>query len=255
MIRAALRAALATAGAAAAMILLGHPASAALHRAALVVEFSGSPQRIIERCVTFAAAEISGLQLLQRSGLAFTTQDYGGSLGQAVCTIDGVPQGESSCLQGPGGAYWQYFNRSSSGWRVSMRGAGNRMLLNGDMDGWHYAAGAAQSPPSITFSQVCPALPTAGAAAPAVSPGRSVAGTSVHAARTSSGTAARGTPHPTPVARSTLTATSSPAKMPATGEAAKRSSAGTAWLPVVALGGSILLLLAVGIRTVQTRAH
>ena len=136
-------------------------ASAATHRAALVIEHSNGS--LIERCVAFAEEAISGLQLIQRSGVEYQAQTFG-DLGAAVCQLDLEPaQVPANCFGS--GRSWQYYRETSSGWSPSSSGAGGSTVHDGDVDGWHYAAGP-QPPPGIAFSQVC------GAPAPAATPGR-----------------------------------------------------------------------------------
>ena len=126
-------------------------ADAASHRAALVIEHSDGS--LVERCITFAAEAISGLQLIQLAQVENRTQSFG-DMGQAVCQLDFEPaQVPSNCL-GSGGAYWQYYRENSSGWVLSGSGASGSPVHDGDVDGWHYAA-SPQPPPRVAFSQVC----------------------------------------------------------------------------------------------------
>jgi len=148
---------------------MAHPVRAALHHAALVVQHSGG--RLITRCVAFTEDQISGLQLIQRSGLEYRAQSFG-SLGSAMCQLDGEPSIVPADCFGSG-PYWQYFHRSASGWGQSAMGAGSSALRDGDMDGWHYAPGAAQAPAAIAFNSVCPpaaAVTTTPAATKATAP-------------------------------------------------------------------------------------
>jgi len=141
----------------AAALLWFHPAHAALHRAALVIEHSSG--RVLTKCVAFAESQISGLQLIQRSGVSYQGQTFG-SMGSAICQLDGEPSSVPSNCFGSG-PYWQYFHRQGASWQQSAVGAGSSLLHDGDMDGWHYAAGAAQPPASVAFATVCaaPAVP------------------------------------------------------------------------------------------------
>ena len=156
-----LRLRLPIASAAAVVALVGwshHAHAATLHHAALVVEHSSG--RLLTRCVGFLEDQISGLQLIQRSGIEYQTQQFGG-LGSAICQLDYEPQPIPSGCFG-GGAYWQYFHRAPNGWIQSGSGADSWSLHDGDMDGWRYASGAGQAPVNISFSSVCaPAAPSA----------------------------------------------------------------------------------------------
>jgi hypothetical protein len=162
-----LRLRLPIAGAAVLLALLGwtHTARAStLHHAALVVEHSSG--RLLTRCVAFVEDQITGFQLVQRSGLEYQAQSFG-SMGSAICQLDYEPQDVPSSCFGSG-AYWQYFHRTPSGWAQSSVGASSWALHDGDMDGWRYASGAGQTPTAVAFNAVCaPAATSASATAAA----------------------------------------------------------------------------------------
>jgi hypothetical protein len=135
------------------------PAHAAIHHAALVIQHaSGS---VITRCVAFAEDQITGLQLVERSGVQYEAQNFG-SIGSAMCQLDREPSTVPSGCFGSG-PYWQYFHRRGDTWQTSAFGAGSSALRDGDMDGWHYAAGANRVPANVAFASVCgaPAPPAA----------------------------------------------------------------------------------------------
>ncbi len=140
-----------------AALLWSHPAVAALHQAGLVIEHSSG--RLLTRCVTFAEAQITGMQLIERSSVSYQAQTFG-SMGSAICQLEGEPSSVPSNCFGSG-PYWQYFHWQGA-WRQSMLGASSSMLRDGDIDGWRYAAGAGQAPPSVSFAAICSAaLPPA----------------------------------------------------------------------------------------------
>jgi hypothetical protein len=107
----------------------------------------------LTRCVAFAEDQITGMQLIQRSGVEYQAQTFG-AMGSAICQLDGEPGAVPSNCFGTG-AYWQYFHRQGAGWQPSALGASSSILHDGDMDGWDYAAGAAQPPANLTFATVC----------------------------------------------------------------------------------------------------
>ena len=146
----------------AAAVVLGHPAHAAVHRAGLLIEHSGG--RLVTRCVTFMEEQISGFQLIQRSGISYQAQSYG-SMGEAICQLDGEPTPVPANCLGTG-PYWQYLHRAGTRWVPSQLGASGWMLHEGDMDGWHYTDGAGQSLPGLTLDQVCAPPPRPAASAP-----------------------------------------------------------------------------------------
>jgi hypothetical protein len=114
----------------------------------------------LTRCVAFVEDQITGFQLIQRSGLEYQSQAFG-SMGNAICQLDDEPQNVPSSCFGSG-AYWQYFHRTASGWAQSSLGASSWTLHDGDMDGWRYASGAGQAPTAVGFNAVCaPAAPSA----------------------------------------------------------------------------------------------
>jgi len=144
----------------AAAVVLGHPAHAAVHRAGLLIEHASG--RLVTRCVTFMEDQISGFALIQRSGISYQAQPYG-SMGEAICQLDGEPSPvPANCLGS--GPYWQYLHRAGTRWVPSQMGASGWMLHDGDMDGWHYTDGAGQALPALTLDQVCapPPRPAAG---------------------------------------------------------------------------------------------
>lgn len=236
-------------GAAASAALLAafltiRPAHAAIHHAALVIQHaSGS---VVTRCVAFAEDQISGFQLVERSGVQYEAQGFG-SMGGAMCQLDREPSTVPSGCFGSG-PYWQYFHRGNGGWQTSAVGASSSALHDGDMDGWRYVAGANQAPGTVAFASVCgaPAPPPA-AAATHMAPGTS------HATLAPVGTPTPTTPEaslealapsasPTPMAA--LTSTGPPTQRPT-------SAAMGPWL---ALGTMAILLLALGAINLRRRA-
>ena len=146
----------------AAALLAMHPVHAAVHHAALLIQHSSGS--LITRCVAFAEDQITGLQLLERSGVQYEAQSFG-SVGSAICQLDREPSSVPSGCFGSG-PYWQYFHHRGGGWQTSTLGAGSSPLRDGDMDGWRYASGANQAPASVAFASVCAApapLPAASA--------------------------------------------------------------------------------------------
>jgi hypothetical protein len=146
----------------AAALLAMHPVHAAVHHAALVIQHSSGS--LITQCVAFAEEQITGLQLIERSGVPYQAQSFG-SVGSAICQLDREPSTIPSGCFGSG-PYWQYFHRRSDAWQTSALGAGSSALHDGDMDGWRYAAAANQVPSTVAFASVC-AAPAPSAAATA----------------------------------------------------------------------------------------
>jgi hypothetical protein len=223
-----------------AALLSIRPAHAAIHHAALVIQHaSGS---VITRCVAFAEDQITGLQLVERSGVQYEAQSFG-SIGTAMCQLDREPSSPPPGCFGSG-PYWQYFHRQGAGWQASAFGASSSVLHDGDMDGWHYAAGAKQAPGNLAFASVC--------GAPAPPP--SLAATHVPQAPSQ----ATAIPTPTPAITATLEAlapSGSPqpnAVLTSTGPPTPPTKP-TAMGPWLALGSMAMLLLILGAINLRRR--
>jgi hypothetical protein len=128
------------------------------NRAGLIVVHGDG--RVLTRCVTFTEDRISGVALLQRSGLAVDANS--GPMGSAVCTInsEGCPANDCFCqCKGTPCTYWNYFHRNGDGsWAYSGMGAATWTVGNGDVDGWVWGDGSAP-PPALTFDTICGAEP------------------------------------------------------------------------------------------------
>ncbi|MFQ5398673.1 MAG: hypothetical protein ACE5E7_03650 [Anaerolineae bacterium] len=141
------------------------------NRAALVVVFAeGDP---VQRCVEFDEKQISGYELLSRSGLAVEA-DVGG-IGAAVCRIDatGCPGSDCFCSCKAGGPceYWSYWHQVDGVWQYSQVGAHTYQIRDGQVEGWVWGPGApnsAPSPPEVTFEEVCLVSPSMDELPPAV---------------------------------------------------------------------------------------
>ena len=215
------------------------PAHAAIHHAALVIQHaSGS---VITRCVAFAEDQITGLQLVERSGVPYEEQSFG-SIGTAMCQLDREPSTVPSGCFGSG-PYWQYFHRRGAAWQTSAFGASSSVLRDGDMDGWHYAAGANQVPGNVEFASVCgaPPPPTASATQLAHAPNHATpVPTATPAPSTSlEALAPSDSPHPNAV----LTSTGPPTQPPKA----------TALGPWLAFGSMAILLLTLGAVNLRRR--
>ena len=168
--------AVATAVAALAALAPGSPlvtscAGAGPNHAALVVEHGDGST--VTRCVSFAAASVSGEELLNLSGVAWSGESFG-SFGEAVCAVDAEPAHYSSC---PGkDSYWAVFvSRGGGRWQLTSVGISTLTLGDGDAEGLRYvpATGSPAAPPSsVGVCAATGATATSTAAAP-ISPGTS----------------------------------------------------------------------------------
>ena len=169
-------------------------------RAGVVVTFSDGS--VHTGCVSFGEESISGLTLLQRSGLDVIAQTSGGSA--AVCKIgpDGCNFPAESCFckfgGGQQGQYWAYWRLRDGAWQYATTGAGSSRVRDGDVDGWAWGTGSLQSgakPPGIGFEAICPAV--APTSVPTPTPLPAPTSTLEPTARPTARPAARPTPQPT----------------------------------------------------------
>lgn len=106
------------------------------HHARVVVEPSAGD--VVTHCVGFDSATVAATTLLDKSGFELGTQNYGGSLGLAICQVDHVPAHYSQCL--PSGAdYWALFVSSNGkAWTSPPVGVSQVTLHPGDTLGLRY---------------------------------------------------------------------------------------------------------------------
>ena len=118
--------------------------------------------RLVYALVPLTGDGMTGAEALQKSGLNLNVS-VGGSFGVAVCTIDGEgcesPKEDCFCKSyGDPALYWHYYQRNPDGsWRTSGLGAGNRILHDGDVDGWSWTGGDSNLPP-VTLAQIATAV-------------------------------------------------------------------------------------------------
>ncbi len=183
-------------------------------RAALVVRLGDA--QTVTRCVEFVEPEISGLELLERSGLALAIDFQSG--GAAVCGIEesGCPADDCFC-QCKGGAdcvYWSYWQLSSGSWNYSLAGAGAMRVEDGQVHGWTWGPGSvteAIPPEPTSFEAICtssvpPTNTPVPTSPPVILPTQPAAGESA---------AATATPRPTATQTATPAAAQATAAQPA----------------------------------------
>jgi hypothetical protein len=142
-------------------------AQPAENRAGLVVQYADG--EVEAACVRFSEAEISGVELLERSGIPAVVQ--GSSMGAAVCKIgpDGCDYPAESCFCERDGArsiYWAFYSLEGGAWSYANLGAASVAVRDGTVHGWAWGAGESGSgaqPPTLSFEAVCgaEAQPTA----------------------------------------------------------------------------------------------
>jgi hypothetical protein len=128
------------------------------NRAAIVVRFGEDRQE--SRCVAFEEPEISGLELLQRSGLN-PDLDSGG-MGSLLCRIEetGCPPDDCwcQCKGGDSCVYWSYWRQLDESWIYAQVGASSTKISDGAVDGWSWGPGTianAIEPAEVSFDEVC----------------------------------------------------------------------------------------------------
>src|SRR5947209_8977600 len=138
------------------LLVLGLLAPAAFAgQAALVVNLGN---RTITECVTFEGPVITAFDLLQLSGLSFTSQSF--NFGEAICSIDKTgcqfpaescfcqcPNASGDCLS------FGLFVLKNGQFVASNVGASHLIMHNGDVIAFAFGTGTAPEP--VTFEQVC----------------------------------------------------------------------------------------------------
>jgi len=209
-----------------------------MNRASLVVEHGDGS--VVTRCVAFSSATVTGEELLNLSGVAWSGQTFGG-FGDAVCALDDEPVHYETC---PGrDAYWAVFvSRGDGTWQLASVGISSLTLGEGDAEGFRYVPATGVPVAPIPAAGVCPAVAT-----PA--PGRSAdAGASQRPAGAAASPAASAASAASPVAVADATARA-PATSAGVADAAKAGASPPAGAPAPTPSGGADpgLLLAAGV--------
>ncbi len=156
------------------LLLPGRALAEGPNRVGLVVQFADG--QVTTRCLAFSEPEITGEEVLRRSGLSLIL-DYSFGMGAAVCKIEGdgcdLSRGEECFCrcQGRNCEYWAYFEGKDDGtWSYLGVGATGHIVRNGSMEGWAWTKGttleeAEVTPPRLTFAEVCASMPESAATA------------------------------------------------------------------------------------------
>ncbi len=133
--------------------LSGIGVSPANHQAGLAV-FSGDGM-VYTACVSFPEDNISGLDLLQSSGMMVETATNP-SQGTAVCSIEGVgcPANDCFCNMPD---YWSFWQPTETGWAYSAVGSDQSQVTDGDVNAWSWGAG--DPPAMISYQNICEGVP------------------------------------------------------------------------------------------------
>ena len=138
------------------------------HHAALVVEHGDG--RTIRLCIGFDAASITGEDMLRASGLEHGTVSYG-SLGDAVCQIDGEPTTYPPSCFTTSGPYWVTFvSRHGGAWAAANLGVSNEIFGDGDAEGFRYDPQTGSAAAPVSPAGTCSMPPSRPAATSGASP-------------------------------------------------------------------------------------
>jgi hypothetical protein len=146
-----------------------------LNHAGLVIRHGDG--RLTYAFVAFAEDEVSGIELLRRTGIEQVTIPFGG-LGEGVCAIEGEGCPASECRRrvcqasGADAPYWRYFGLGEHGeWQPFALGASSTEVRDGDVHGWSWTA---EDPglPAVTLADVARLAGAPPDGAPATGDGR-----------------------------------------------------------------------------------
>ena len=110
---------------------------------------------VITSCVSFSESSLTGLELLQRSGLSIETATNPNQ-GTAVCKIGDVGSPSADCF-GSMPNYWSYWQLGEDGWAYAVVGADQSQVVDGDVNAWSWGEGDA--PVLISYQNICEAVP------------------------------------------------------------------------------------------------
>ena len=132
------------------------------NRAGVVVQMGDG--QVHTACVSFTEPTISGLALLERSGLDVIAQPSAGNA--TICSIGGegcsFPRESCFCQCQGGGTcrYWTYWHLAGGVWQYASTGAAAYRVSPGSVDGWAWgnANAGGSRPPEVSFGDICPDL-------------------------------------------------------------------------------------------------
>ncbi len=125
------------------------------NRVGLIVEHGDGS--VTTRCVEFNEPEISGYDVLTRSGLDIVAAFESG-MGAAVCAVDGEGCTVGSCLTCDVPNYWAYWHMDGGDWVYAQIGVTSYTVHDGDVEGWRWGGG--DPPDVVPFDQICAPPPT-----------------------------------------------------------------------------------------------
>ena len=111
-------------------------------------------------CVELPSEAVDSVEVLRRAGFDVVTHDYGGSLGEAVCSLDGQGTAVGDCPSASG--HWHLWLYAGGSWREAIEGASSTEARPGAVQGWTWQEPGANTPPpapSATCEQAAGAPP------------------------------------------------------------------------------------------------
>ena len=148
------------------VVLPGGAFAADPDQVALVVQYAEG--KVDTLCIALGEDEISGADLLTRSGLDLIIDTA--SMGVTICQIQDVGCAYPAdacfcqCMGGADCAYWNYFYRDpgEAEWSYSALGAAMRKVTPGSVEAWVWGDGRTPPADDLTFEAIClPPEPTA----------------------------------------------------------------------------------------------
>lgn len=125
--------------------------------AGLIVDYGDG--RTSYAWVPFPEDEISGIDLLERSGLDVVVVGFGG-MGDAVCQIDDTGCPVDDCRQrlcqtsDPESPFWRFLRQTDDGeWALAATGASGATIRNGDINAWVWS-GSDVDLPTVTIDEI-----------------------------------------------------------------------------------------------------
>lgn len=126
-------------------------AASDINVAGLVVDYGDG--RMSYAWVPFEEEEITGIELLKRSGLDVVTITFGG-MGEGICQIDITGCPVDDCRKrmcqtsDPESPFWRYLRQADSGeWSFVALGASDTTVRDGDIDAWSWSGVEPELPP------------------------------------------------------------------------------------------------------------